>query len=54
MSKYVWPHIFKEKLRGKFRLDKNGYIKYPEDITEILNILEDAVREKVKEKLENE
>jgi hypothetical protein len=44
MSNYVWPTVWKDKLRSKFTLDKDGFIKYPPNIDEILNIIEDAVR----------
>lgn len=50
MSNYVWRDIFKDKLRGKFILNKNGYIKYPENIEDFLNIIEDAIRAERKAK----
>ena len=50
MTKYVWTEIFRDKLLGKFELDKNGYVKYPGDITEILDIIEDAIRKERKSK----
>lgn len=41
----AWRSVWKDKLRNKFRLDKNGYIQYPSDIDEILDIIEDAIRQ---------
>lgn len=50
MSKYVWPDVFKNRLRDRFQLDRNGYVKYPDYINEILDIIEDAIREERKSK----
>lgn len=47
MSSYIWPTIWKDELRGKFILDKDGFIKYPPNIAEVLNIIEDAVRKEM-------
>lgn len=45
MSKYIWRSIFRDKLKNKFLIDKNGFIKYPAEIDQVLNIIEDAIRE---------
>lgn len=50
MSKYIWPKIFQQKLKDKIKLDKEGYVKYPAAITDIFDIIEDAIRQERKGK----
>lgn len=50
MSTYIWPKVFKDELRSRFKLDREGYVKYPSDIDEILDIIEDAIRAERKAK----
>lgn len=40
----AWREVFKDKLRSKFILDRDGYIKYPANIDEILDIIELEIR----------
>lgn len=49
-QKYVWRGVFKDQLKDKFTLNREGYVKYPDYIGDILDIIEDAIRAERKAK----